>query len=270
MEQAGISPNHSHSKTDPASTPAGNDEWISVDSSLCFRVQGAGPLLIYICGLDGTGELFFRQAPGLADSYRVVTFPLRAEGEFTYDDLTGDIKRIMDRLGDPQAVILGESFGGTVALHFALRYPNRVKRLVVINSFPRFRGRARIRLAARLASAIPSFLIPLVRRVGNSIGLFLDGVAWNDRKKTHRALRASLLSGYRRRLQLIAEVNLEERLPAITAPALFIAGTRDRVVPSVDEARRMAALMPNAAVHIVPGAGHACLLGGKVRLADIL
>jgi len=52
-----------------------------------YRVEGRGPLLIYIAGLDGTGELFFKQNPLLATSYRVVTFRSRESGRFTYEDL---------------------------------------------------------------------------------------------------------------------------------------------------------------------------------------
>src|SRR4026208_2470043 len=113
-----------------------------------YRVEGSGPLLIYIAGLDGTGQLFFKQSPALTRSYRVVTFRSRDTGRFTDEELSNDLAASIRDLGEKQATILGESFGGTVALSFALLYPAMVKRLVVINSFPRFRGRVKIRLGA--------------------------------------------------------------------------------------------------------------------------
>jgi pimeloyl-ACP methyl ester carboxylesterase len=235
-----------------------------------YRVEGSGRPLIYIAGLDGTGELFFKQAPGLIRSYRVVTFRLRERGHFTYDDLTDDVAAIIRGLGERRATIVGESFGGTVALQFALRHPALVERMVVVNSFPRFRGRARIRLAARLAPVAPLQLTWLVRRGANLLGLMRDGVSPEDRRRFFEAVRSVEREGYVRRLRLIAELDVEERLSGIQAPTLLVAGEKDWLIPSVREARAMAERMPNATVKIIEGAGHACLLGNRVCLADIL
>src|SRR6266404_2017560 len=130
-----------------------------------YRVEGSGPLIVYVAGLDGTGQLFFKQSSLLELAHRVVTFRSRDTGPFTYDDLTDDLAAILRDLGESKAIILGESFGGTVALNFALRYPQMVERLVVVNSFPRFRGRLRIRVAVALASGLPFRLLWPFRRL---------------------------------------------------------------------------------------------------------
>ena len=235
-----------------------------------YRVEGSGPLLIYIAGLDGTGQLFFKQTPALTRSYRVVTFRSRDNGRFTYEDLSNDLAAIIRDLGEKKATILGESFGGTVALSFALLYPEMVKRLVVINSFPRFRKRFKIRLGAMLAAGLPFHLLWPMRRAANTVGLLVDGVSREDRRSFWKAIRTVSAEAYARRLQLIAELNIENRLSEIQAPALFIAGERDLLIPSAKEAQAMAARMPNATIRIINGAGHACLMGDRVRLADLL
>lgn len=234
------------------------------------RVEGSGPLLIYVPGLDGTGQLFFKQAPLLAPSHRVVTFRSRDDGRFTYDDLTGDLAAMIHDLGESRAAIVGESFGGTVALSFALRYPQMVERLVVVNSFPRFRGRFRIRLGALLASGLPFHLLWPVRRAASTLGLLVDGVSREDRLRFWKAVRTVRGEAYARRLQLIAQFDVEDRLSEIQAPTLFIAAERDLLIPSVREAHAMAARIPNATVKVINGAGHACLLGNRVCLAELL
>jgi len=234
------------------------------------NIEGSGPLLVYIAGLDGTGKLFFKQLPSLSRSYRVVTYRSRDEGRFTYDDLTDDVAWIIRSLGEKRAIILGESFGGTVALSFALRYPEMIERLIVVNSFPRFRKRLRIRLAARLASVLPFPFIRPVRLAASSLGLYVDGVTGEDRRRFFEAIGSVKGEGYARRLQLIAEFNAEERLSEIQTPTLFIAGEKDWLIPSVDEARAMARRMPHATVRIIKSAGHACLLGNQINLAQIL
>jgi 3-oxoadipate enol-lactonase len=235
-----------------------------------YRVEGSGPLLIYIAGLDGTGQLFFKQTPPLTRSYRVVTFRSRDHGRFTYEDLSDDLAAIIRDLGQKKATILGESFGGTVALSFALRYPEMVNRLVVINSFPRFRKRVTIRLGAMLASGLSFHLLWPMRRAASILGLLVDGVSREDRRFFWKAIRTVSAEAYARRLQLIAELNIEDRLSEIQAPALFIAGERDLLIPSVKEAQAMAARMPNATMKIIKGAGHACLMGNRVSLAELL
>lgn len=235
-----------------------------------YSVEGNGSLIVFIPGLDGTGELFYKQASALTRSHRVATFRLRDQGQFGYDDLADDVAAIIADQGERKAMIVAESFGGGVALTFALRYPDMVERLVIVNSFPRFRQRARIKLAARLAQVAPFRLVWMARQVANRLGLMAEGVKGEDRRRFFEIVRTVKREGYARRLRLIAELNLEDRLCQIQAPTLFIAGEKDLLIPSVKEARAMARLMPNARVRIVKGAGHACLLGDRVRLAELL
>jgi pimeloyl-ACP methyl ester carboxylesterase len=228
------------------------------------------PLLVYVTGLDGTGELFYKQLPTLTENYRVVTFRLRDDPRATYNDLADDIATILDDLGEPTATIVGESFGGSVVLYFALIYPKRVERLVIVNSFPHYRRRIRIRLAAFLSSILPArFVIPF-RLASATLGLLVDGVTREDRKKILQVLRSVEMKSYARRLQLIAEVNIADRLVEIHAPTLLIATERDLLVPSVREAQEMHSRMPQATVKILKRKGHACLLRDDVRLSDLL
>lgn len=235
-----------------------------------YKVAGSGPALIYLAGLDGTGQLFFKQASLLADTHCVVSFRSRDDDHFTYEDLSGDVASIIRDLGEEKATIVGESFGGTVALSFALAYPQMVDRLVVVNSFPRFRNRIQIRLGATLAARFPFRLLWPVRRSASALGLFIDGVKKEDRLRFWQAIRSVSGGAYARRLRLIAAFDIEQRLAEIRVPTLFIAGDRDLLVPSVKEAYAMAARMPNATVKVIRGAGHACLLGDRVRLRDLL
>jgi pimeloyl-ACP methyl ester carboxylesterase len=199
-----------------------------------------------------------------------VTFRLREQGRFTYDDLTEDVAAVIRNAGESRATVVGESFGGTIAMQFAIRFPEMVERLVVVNSFPRFRPRWKIKIAAAFAPIFPPQFVWLLRRGANLFGLMQDGVSAEDRRRFFRVVRGVKHEGHARRLRLIAELDIENRLSEIQAPTLFIAGAKDPLVNSVREARLMAARLGRADVKIIDGAGHACLLGNKVILADLL
>lgn len=235
-----------------------------------YCIQGSGPLLVYISGLDGTGELFFKQAPRLAESYRVVTFRQRDDGDFSYEDLADDVAAIIGDTGERRVTLIAESFGGGVALMFALRHPQMVGRLVIVNSFPRYRQRLRIRLAAWFTSWLPFKAIWPLRCAASLLGLYLDGVRGADRRRFFQAVRTVSGKAYGRRLRLIAELDLDDRLAEIDMPVLLVATKKDMLVRSIREARFMAERLPNAKVKIITDAGHACLLGEAVRLADLL
>ena len=235
-----------------------------------YIVEGHGPLLIYISGLDGTGQLFFKQSPALSRSYRVVTFRSRERGQFTYEDLADDVAAIIKDQRERQAIIVAESFGGGVALTFALRHPQMLDRLVIINSFPRFRNRLLIKLGVWLASILPFPSIWPFRKAASIMGLWADGVSKEDRRRFFKAVKTVEGPGYVRRLKLIRDLDLVEWLPTIHAPTLFIAGMKDRLIDSVGEGCFMASIMPNAKLVMIRGAGHACLLGNRVHLAKIL
>ncbi len=228
------------------------------------------PLLIKICGLDGSGKLFYKQIPSLAKSYRVVTFPLRDDPAATYEMLADDVAAIIEAIGEGKAVVVGESFGGGIAFSFALRYPQMLDRLVIVNSFAWYRRRLRIHAAAKLATVLPKQFIVPFRLMSATLGLLVDGVKGEDRLRILQVLQAIEMKGYARRLQLISEVNLLDRLSEIQAPTLLIATPRDLLVPSVREAHEMAARMPNATVKIIDKAGHSLLLRDDVQLSDIL
>jgi pimeloyl-ACP methyl ester carboxylesterase len=239
-------------------------------SRCSYRVSGAGPLLVFISGLDGTGELFFKQEPPLCRSYRVVTFRHRDSGDFDYEDLADDVAEIIRELGEQRATVIGESFGGGVAMTFALRYPEVLERLVIVNSFPRYREQAKIKLTAWLFSKIPFRILRPARIVANKIGLSVDRVSRQDRNRFFEVVSTIHPEGYARRLHLISQFNIEDRLSEIHAPTLLIATERDLLVKSIREARFMAERIPNATVKILRGVGHAFQLGGRYYLADLI
>ena len=230
--------------------------------------QGQGPPLILVPGLDGTALLFYRQIPLLAESFRVITFPLSDDSGCTMESLVVELQELCQRLGGHERVLLcGESFGGALSLSFALSYPERLRGLVILNSFPVIRQRVRIRLAPYLLRAVPWGTMNLVRRFTRS-RLHSPHTLPEDLSAFYQRTRHIGRTGYVRRLEILQTYDIRERLGEIQVPTLLLAGDRDHLVPSVREAEFMAARMPRATIQVLRGYGHVCLINHDFNLRE--
>lgn len=241
-----------------------------LDYEAHVSLRGKGRPLLLVPGMDGTGQLFYRQVPRLERDHRVATYTLRDEAD-RMDVLIEDLARVHDLAaptGEP-AVVVGESFGGTVALSFALAYPERVAELVILNSFPRFRPQLRLRLALLALRLAPWNAMPFVRRV-TAYRLHSSHTRRDDLRRFLDVTRATTRQGYRNRLRILQRLDLRGRLHQVRVPTLFLAAAEDHLVPSVEQATRMAEQVPDATLRILEGHGHICLIAPGVDLRAIL
>jgi 3-oxoadipate enol-lactonase len=228
------------------------------------------PLALLIPGLDGTGLLYYRQVKPLEERYRILAWRFRPRAAFDYQDLVEELVQATRDEPADSLVVVGESFGGTIALHYALAYPEKVSRLVLINSFSAYKHRLRIRLGCWFA--------PLLRRRGicefkNFLvdrTLALEGIPLEDRTRYREFISQVYYPAYCRRLQLVRDFDLRGRLKSIAVPTMLFASGRDKIVPSIEEARFMCARIPDARLYEFPHAGHALLLTPGFELADYL
>ena len=228
------------------------------------------PLALLIPGLDGTGKFYERHVAALAARYRVLAWEYRRCESFDFSDLVDELGAATRAEESGSVAVVGESFGGTVAMHYVLSYAERVRTLILINTFPSYRRQLRIRLACRL--------VPLLRLRGFSAvkdyivdrTLKSEGIPETGRRRYHEIVRLVHMPAYRRRLELVRDAALRSRLGEIRVPTLILAAGRDKVVPSVAEAHYMAKHIPQTRVVVLPHAGHALLLTPGFSLADYL
>ena len=233
-------------------------------------IRGSGDALVLVPGINGSGALFYRQVPLLERSYRVATYSLRDEAD-ELDVLVEDLAQVVDRTASEnrRAVIVGESFGGAVALTFALKYPDRVSALVILNSFPRFGSQLRLNLAIAGLTAVPWNAVPLLRRA-TVWRLHSRHTGRQDIQRFIELTSDATRHGYLNRLKLLRRYDVRHRLHELTMPALFLAAEHDHLVPSVAEAQFMSTRVPSSALQILAGHGHICLIAPDLDLAAII
>jgi pimeloyl-ACP methyl ester carboxylesterase len=103
---------------------------------------GQGDDVIMLHGLGGSQAVWhLRLLPQLWGGFRLTTYDLRGHGRteltptgYTTQDMADDLRALMDALGIERAQLVGHSLGGDIALHFALRYPERAAKIVAIEA----------------------------------------------------------------------------------------------------------------------------------------
>ena len=234
----------------------------------------ATPILL-LHGLAGFLEIWERNIPALSEHFRVFAPDLagfgrsdKPEAPYDFSFFARFIRNLMDGLEIERAHLIGHSLGGGAALRFAILYPDRIHRLVLIGSAGLGR---RVNLFLRLCT------VPLVGELlsrptpkGAELGL-RTCVHDPDTLSEHlidtaRAmaeapgLQRSFLSTVRALGNLggLREDALHpvlSRLNEINAPTLAVWGGRDRILPP-EHLDVLAAGIPHASRHIFPGCGH--------------
>jgi esterase len=110
--------------------------------NLACDTVGEGPPLLVLHGLFGSGGNWRGVARALAASFTVYCIDLRNHGSspwsdsMAYADMADDVLQLMDKLGLETSAVMGHSMGGKTAMALALRHPQRVSRLIVVDIAP--------------------------------------------------------------------------------------------------------------------------------------
>jgi pimeloyl-[acyl-carrier protein] methyl ester esterase len=177
----------------------------------------------------------------------------------------------------PQAWWLGWSLGGQVALQAALDAPERVLGLVAVAANPRF-VQAGDWTCAMPVDTFHQFADALGEDPNATLARFLalQVTGAEHARETLKLLRAEIAQrppasavGLQQGLRLLLETDLRDRIAALHCPVHWLLGERDTLVPpALRDA--LAALLPDASIDVIGGAGHAPFLSHPQASLDCL
>jgi pimeloyl-ACP methyl ester carboxylesterase len=116
-----------------------------------YVTRGEGPLLVLIHGFPDFWYSWREQMPALSKHFQVVAIDQRGYNRsdqpqgvesYTLDKLVGDVRAVLEHFKRDKAVIVGHDWGGIVAWTFAMTYPEKTDRLIILN-LPHPKGLAR-------------------------------------------------------------------------------------------------------------------------------
>src|ERR1044072_8170075 len=96
--------------------------------SVEYHKEGSGPTIVYVCGIEGSGKLFYKQAADLARDHTVASFPLRMDGRHEMGRLVEALAWVIREAGG-RATVLGESFGGLLTMGTGVGNPGGGERV---------------------------------------------------------------------------------------------------------------------------------------------
>jgi proline iminopeptidase len=251
------------------------------DVSLFVEVVGHGyPLLLMHGGpsADHYSLLPFRR---IADQFTLIFYDHRCNGRsvgapvtsMTWENLTADADALRQKLGFERWAVLGHSFGGQVALEYALRYPDSLSHLVLLDTGGDSRWSLQNAADLLARRGYSPKKVELVRRWFNGeiapsehFSTFMRiGGAYFYRPSPWLLVRELIRGGWRAKIRpealifagrhLLKGWTVMDRLGEITVPTLVMAGRDDFVFPP-EHQLELAAGIPNARLQIVERAGH--------------
>jgi 3-oxoadipate enol-lactonase len=233
--------------------------------------SGSGEPLLLITGFAISAAVFEPVLPLYARRFAVTTYDNRGAGRssgarpgLSVGQLAADAAGLLDALGIDSAHVYGLSMGGMIAQELALRFPHRVRTLVLGGTTPGGpHAVLPLREVAALAAELPG--TPGTARA-RALAAALFSPEFREREPAQvRALLAYFARHRARPTGLAAHWwatvyhDTWSRLPRLERPTLVLHGGADALVP-LGSAQRLADRIPGATLAVVPGAGHAYLL----------
>jgi len=252
---------------------------IAVQSHPCLispnKLNPEAPLFVFLPGLDGTGQLLRTQMAGLEADFDIRCLAIPPDDLTGWEELAHKVVALIH--GELQAAprrsvyLCGESFGGCLALKVALQAPQLFSRLILVNPASAFRYRPWLVWGAKLVQWLPEEVYQNSTTVLLPFLAALEQIAPEDRQALWEATHSVPQKTSLWRLSLLSQFAVSaDQLQRLKMPVLLIASEADRLLPSVLEAQRLAAQLPDARIVTLPHSGHACLLEQAVNLYEIM
>jgi proline iminopeptidase len=254
------------------------------DVSLFVEVVGHGYPMLLMHGGPGADHWTMLPFRRCADRFTLIFYDHRCNGRsegapvssMTWENLTADAEELRQRLGFERWAVLGHSFGGQVALEYALRYPDSLSHLVLLDTGGESRWSQRngadlltkrgyspekVELVRRFFNGqiAPKEMVPALMRFGGayyhrrgpSLLLLMAREMIHGEWRTKTQPEALIYGGR----ELLKDWTVMDRLGEIKVPTLVMAGRDDFLFPP-EHQLELAAGIPNARLRIIERAGH--------------
>jgi pimeloyl-ACP methyl ester carboxylesterase len=262
------------------------------DHEVSCLIGGDGPALVLIHGMAGSAVAWKHVLPSLARRFTVVVPDLlghgasaKPRGEYSISGHANVVRDLLAALGHERVTLVGQSFGGGVAMQLAYQYPEHCERLVLVSSGGLGREVSPLLRALSLPGAehvFPLFCSPTLRNAGQRVVDWLGRLGLRPAPAAEEAWRSYTALAERdarraffRTLQSVIDpggqsVSATDRLYlASQVPTLIVWGKEDALIP-VSHAIAAHSAIPGSRLEIFYGVGHFPHCEAPERFVDVL
>jgi pimeloyl-ACP methyl ester carboxylesterase len=242
--------------------------------NMYYEIHGEGQPLVLLHGaFSAIGTSFEKVLPGLAQTRQVIAFELQGHGRtadidrpMTIEAMADDVAAALSQLGVEQADVLGYSSGGGVALHFAVRHPEMLRKLVLMS------------VSYTLSGVHPG----LMEGMGEMKPEMMYGSPWHEEYMRIAPRPEDFSRLFEKKTQMDRQIRdfSEEEIRGIKSPTLLIIGDSDLIRPehAVEMFRLLGggvfgdtpAGLPNSQLAILPGASHVSIVDRAELLVPMI
>ncbi len=255
---------------------------------ICYDIHGDGDPIILIHGFSDRKEHWRAQVGALSKYFKVIRMDNRGtgksdrpNGDYTMEVYASDVAGLMDSLGIEKSHIIGHSLGGMIAQNFAILYPNRVNKLILVNTIPglkppgesideaikMYRENAIAGHEAMMKDPLNEFLKGAKASYSRN---FWKIMKEDPKKKFHNIWSVEDLveekvkfgptvKDLSNQAHALSTHNTYERLHEIKREVLILSAEKDKSCP-VSMGAKMHELIPNSKFEVIEGAGHQSIL----------
>jgi pimeloyl-ACP methyl ester carboxylesterase len=258
---------------------------------MAFRRAGTGPALLLIHGIAGSSETWEPVLGLLARTHTVIAPDLvghggsaKPPGDYSLGAHASALRDLLSVLGVGRVTVVGQSFGGGVAMQFSYQFPENCDRLVLVDSGGLGRELSwmlRLLTIPGVEYALPVLFPRIVRDKGNEMIGFLQRAGFRHPRAVEGWRAYASLAESENRMAFVRtlrsvvdpggqSVNAMDRIYlAARMPTLIIWGARDSMIP-VSHAHAAHEAMAGSRIEIIEGAGHFPHVEEPLRFVEIL
>lgn len=245
------------------------------DLTFCTRVKGDGLPLVFINSLGTDYRIWDTVAPAFASDHRIVRYDKRGHGlsdcppaPYSIRDSADDLAGLLDALQINQAVVVGISVGGLIAMDLATAFPQRVTALILCDTFPKI-GTADMwntRIFTLREGGMDAAAESILAR-----WFAPDFAARNPAVYSgyYNMLVRTPVEGYTGMCEAICDADLTEAARTIQKPTLVLCGAKDAATPP-DLVRDLTQIIPDAQYVEIPDAGHLPCVENPAAMIDAM
>jgi len=259
---------------------------------LAYRHTGSGPLVVLLHGMLGSSDAWRFVIPTLAKHYTVIAPDLFGHGasdkpraDYSIGSHASSVRDLLSALGYERATMVGQSFGGGVAMQLTYQFPELCERLVLVSSGglgAEVNTILRMLTIPGAANMLPIGCSPFLRELTGGVAKVLRRLGWKPSPQlveigysydalSHADVRRAFIHTLRSVVDRFGQrVSARDRLYLSTdLPTLIMWGTKDPIIP-VQHAFDTHRAIEGSQLEIFEDAGHYPHCEDPVRFVRVL